>query len=70
MAMSEERDWGLAKYTAKIKTAEQAVSTIKSGDRVYVGNACATPRTLVHALETSRNRLEDVVLFHFITNGA
>jgi acyl-CoA hydrolase/GNAT superfamily N-acetyltransferase len=69
MAMNET--WALSpEYAGKIKTAERAIATIKSGDRVYVGNACATPRTLVHALETTRTRLEDVVLFHFITNGA
>lgn len=60
----------LGKHAGKIKTADQAISVIKSGDRVYVGNACATPRTLVHALETASARLEDVLLFHFITNGA
>jgi acyl-CoA hydrolase/RimJ/RimL family protein N-acetyltransferase len=63
--------WALGpEYAGKIKTAEQAIATIKSGDRVYVGSACATPRTLVHALEMTKARLEDVVLFHFITNGA
>lgn len=57
-------------HAAKIKSAEAAMAMIKSGDRVYVGSACATPRALVQALEASKKNLEDVLLFHFITNGA
>jgi hypothetical protein len=28
--------------------------TVKSGDRVFIGTACATPRTLIRALEASK----------------
>lgn len=55
---------------SKLTTAEAAVSAIQPGARIYVGTACATPRTLVRALETSPNNLADVQLFHFLTNGA
>lgn len=35
----------------KLITAEQAASFVKSGDHVFVGTACATPRVLTKALE-------------------
>ena len=36
----------------KYLTAEEAVSIIKSGDRVFIQGAAATPRTLIKALMT------------------
>jgi acyl-CoA hydrolase/GNAT superfamily N-acetyltransferase len=47
-------------------SAAEAVSVVRPGDRVFVGSACATPRTLVDALEQS-NR-SGVVLVHFLTD--
>lgn len=55
---------------AKVRTPAEAVATVKPGDRVYVGTACATPRTLTRALETHKGNLANVMLFHFLTNGA
>ena len=47
-------------------SAAEAVSVVRPGDRVFVGSACATPRTLVDALEQfSRS---GVVLVHFLTD--
>ena len=47
-------------------SAAEAVSAVRPGDRVFVGSACATPRTLVDALEQfSRS---GVVLVHFLTD--
>jgi len=54
----------------KLKTAEQAVSVVKSGDRVFLGTACATPRSLIQALEASEEKLFNVKLIHFLTDGA
>jgi acyl-CoA hydrolase/RimJ/RimL family protein N-acetyltransferase len=48
-------------------SAAEAVSVVRSGDRVFVGSACATPRALVEALE-QLNR-PGVVLVHFLTDG-
>ncbi|MEE8399783.1 MAG: acetyl-CoA hydrolase/transferase C-terminal domain-containing protein, partial [Desulfobacterales bacterium] len=55
-------------YQEKITTAEAAVASIRSGDHVFVGTACATPSRLVHALEASQRRLKDVQLIHFIAD--
>jgi acyl-CoA hydrolase/GNAT superfamily N-acetyltransferase len=54
----------------KLTTPEAAVSAIRSGARVYVGNACATPRVLTRALEDSPNPPSDVQFLHFLTSGA
>jgi acyl-CoA hydrolase/RimJ/RimL family protein N-acetyltransferase len=47
-------------------SAEEAVSVVRSGDRVFVGSACATPRALVEALEQLHR--PGVVLVHFLTD--
>ncbi len=48
-------------------SALEAVSVVRPGDRVFVGSACATPRTLVDALEELRR--PGVVLVHFLAQG-
>jgi acyl-CoA hydrolase/RimJ/RimL family protein N-acetyltransferase len=50
-------------------TATEAVSAIKPGDHVFVGSACATPRSLVAALERLEIPTAGVVLVHFLTDG-
>jgi acyl-CoA hydrolase/L-amino acid N-acyltransferase YncA len=60
----------LARYQNKIVTAEEAVSIIKPGDHVFIGTACATPLTLVRALEQIDPPLPDVQLCHYLTDGA
>jgi acyl-CoA hydrolase/RimJ/RimL family protein N-acetyltransferase len=47
-------------------SAAEAVSVVSPGDKVFVGSACATPRTLVDALE--RFKRPGVVLVHFLTD--
>ena len=59
----------LADYKAKLKTAEDAVSVIKSGDRVYYGGNAAIPQPLVRALADRRAELEDVQLNHVLLLG-
>ena len=50
--------------------AEYAVRDIHRGDRVFVGSACATPRTLLRALEALASPPDGVQLVHFLTDGA
>jgi acyl-CoA hydrolase/GNAT superfamily N-acetyltransferase len=54
----------------KITTPEDALSTVKSGDHIFIGTACATPQTLIQSLEGLDKKLDDVRLFHFLTDGA
>lgn len=60
----------LRPYAEKVITAEQAVMQVRSGDHVFVGTACATPRSLVAALEACTPRPADVELVHFLTDHA
>jgi acyl-CoA hydrolase/GNAT superfamily N-acetyltransferase len=54
----------------KLKAPAAAFRAIKSGDRIFVGTACATPRTLIAELEVYKKRLDDVQMIHFLTDGA
>ncbi|MEJ6007872.1 GNAT family N-acetyltransferase [Paucibacter sp. AS339] len=60
----------LAACSEKICSAQMAVSQIKPGEHVYVGTACATPRSLVAALEALSPAPQDVELLHFLTDHA
>ena len=60
---------GLAPWSAKVCTAEQAAKLIKNGQHVFVGTACATPSGLMAALEARKPAPEDVELVHFLTTG-
>lgn len=64
--------WGevLERLGDKVVSAEEAVEAVRSGDHVFVGTACATPRTLVRALEARSPVPPDVELIHFLTDGA
>lgn len=61
---------GLSAYSTKIRTPEDAVSEIRNGQHVFVGSACATPTSLVQALENLSAPPGDVELVHFLTTGA
>jgi acyl-CoA hydrolase len=49
-------------------SAAAAVASVRPGDRVFVGSACATPRALVEALEQRAARCAGVTLVHFLTD--
>ena len=69
-AVHEALDPRLAPFADKVTTAELAVATIAGGSHVFIGTACATPRTLVHALETMVTPPAELELLHFLTDGA
>ncbi len=56
-------------YKAKLTTAEDAVSLIKSGDRVYYGGNAAIPQALVRALAERKDELKNVQLNHVLLLG-
>ncbi len=56
-------------YKKKLVTAEEAVSTIKSQQRVYVSGNAATPYTLLNALAERKDELEEVELVHVLLLG-
>ena len=59
----------LAPWQDKICTATEAMKLITNGQRIFVGTACATPRSLTNALEARIDPPDDIELFHFLTTG-
>jgi acyl-CoA hydrolase len=56
-------------YKKKLCTAEEAVSVVKSGDRVYISGNAATPYHLMKALAKRKDELEGVELTHVLLLG-
>ena len=54
---------------SKYVTAEEAVKVVKSGDRVYVQAAAATPTILTKALTERASELRNVEICHLHTEG-
>jgi acyl-CoA hydrolase/RimJ/RimL family protein N-acetyltransferase len=59
---------GSTDWRERRASASEAVSMVRAGERVFVGSACGTPRTLVDALERWEQRPAGVVLVHFLTD--
>ncbi len=55
---------------SKMTSPEAALAAVKSGDSVFVGTACGTPRLLIQTLENIDKNLADVKLIHFLSDGA
>src|SRR3990170_7479385 len=60
----------LAAYRAKRQTADEALTTLKSGMRVYVHPGCAVPETLIEAMMRRGRDVENVDVVHLFTLGA
>ena len=56
------KDW-----KSRLETPEQAIKCIKSGQRVFIGSACATPQSLVKALASGP--AEDIEIDHILALG-
>lgn len=56
-------------YRRKVCDASVALKAVKSGDRVYIHPGCAEPETLVEALVTRKDDLENVEITHLLTMG-
>jgi len=52
-----------------IVTAEQAVTHVQPGHRVFIGTGCAQPQTLVDALVARHAELADTEIVHLLTLG-
>ncbi len=55
------------KYASKVVTAEEAVSNIRNGDRIYLGSMCSEPKIVVRAL--GKSYIDDVELLQFISGS-
>jgi 4-hydroxybutyrate CoA-transferase len=56
-------------YKQKTCSAEQAVSCVKSGDRVYISGNASAPYTLLEALARRKDELSDVEIVHGLLIG-
>jgi acyl-CoA hydrolase/GNAT superfamily N-acetyltransferase len=61
-------DWQ-SRYQEKIRTPEHAISTIRRGDKVFIGSGAAEPQVLVKSLIESSGRLADTRIMHIMTLG-
>lgn len=59
----------LERYKSKLRTAEEAVKVIRSGQRVYVHPGCAMPELLVDTMCSRYSELENVEVIHLLTVG-
>lgn len=58
-----------SQYRSKVTSPEEAVSVVKSGDRIYVSGNAATPFTLLKALAARKDELHDVEVVHVLLLG-
>ncbi|MCL2483354.1 MAG: hypothetical protein FWF43_08090 [Propionibacteriaceae bacterium] len=61
-------DWE-AHYRSHLTTAEEAVSRIKSGDKVIIHHACADPGVLIDAMVANAEAYHDVEILHILSMG-
>ncbi len=56
-------------YKKKLRTAQNAVKIVKSGDRIVFSHACGEPRLLPGALVARAKELKDVEIVHMVPMG-
>ena len=54
-------------FRRRVTTAEEAVGSIRSGDRVWIHPGCNTPKRLVDAMVDRADQLENVEVVHLLT---
>lgn len=59
----------LESFRNRVVSLEEAVSKVKSGDRLAFGHAAAEPQLVPDELIRQRDRLHDVQIFHLYTLG-
>ena len=59
----------MKQYNKKLRTAQDAVKIVKSGDRVVFSHACGEPRLLPGALVKRAEELKDVEIVHMVPMG-
>lgn len=62
------RIWSEA-YRRKRRSIEEAVCTIRSGQRIFIGTACGEPQALVRELLRQSGRLADVEIIQLYSQG-
>jgi acyl-CoA hydrolase len=52
---------------ARFVTAEEAISTIKNGSRIFIGSGCGEPQHLIHTMANNHN-LVDIMIFQMLAH--
>jgi len=66
--MEYEKDWQ-EKYSDMIATPAQALSHLKSGQRVFIGTGCGAPQELIGAMTQRARSVTNVEIIQLITKG-
>ncbi len=61
-------DWKNA-YRDKIVPAGEALSHVRSGDKIFIGTGCAAPQKLIEQLTNERGNVSDAEILHLLTMG-
>jgi 4-hydroxybutyrate CoA-transferase len=59
----------IEQYKSKLSTAEEAVSPVKSGNKIFISGNAATPFVLINALAARKDELEGVEVNHVLLTG-
>jgi acyl-CoA hydrolase len=59
----------IEQYKGKLSSAEEAVSSVKSGNKIFISGNAATPFVLIDALAARKDELEDVEVNHVLLIG-
>ncbi|MEJ2188779.1 MAG: acetyl-CoA hydrolase/transferase C-terminal domain-containing protein [Acidobacteriota bacterium] len=59
-------DWSSI-FRSRVTTAADAVTEVRSGDRVWIHPGCNTPKLLIDAMVARAPELEDVEIVHILT---
>jgi 4-hydroxybutyrate CoA-transferase len=62
-------DWR-KEYADKIVSVEEAISHVKSGDKIVFTHACGESQVLTNALVAQADRLENVEIMHMVAMGS
>ena len=54
-------------YLSRLVNAEQAISRIRPGSRIFIGTGCAEPQYLVHSLPLFPQYVADTEIFHLLS---
>ena len=54
-------------FKGKFVTADEAISTIKNGSRIFIGSGCGEPQHLIHTLANNHN-LNDIMIFQMLAH--
>ena len=57
-------------YESKVTSAEEAIKSINSGDRIFLTGNCSVPQVLMKALVDRAPELENVEICHALTLGS